>query len=349
VEVAHSVALGILSGADARDPRWVPAPLHGPAVDGPIRVAVVRDPLGGGIDPHVRAGIDRTADWLADAGYDVLDAEPPQIAEATAAWYGLIWTDLDGLWPNMAPIATPGAVEFVSKAVAAGVLKALDQAGQLAAWIARYQIGAAWAQFSQDHPILLAPVCCERPWLAGEDISRIDEVANAMRMVLPVNLLGLPSCAVPVGCDDGLPQGVQRHRRPLPGRPPTRRRPDDRTPGRPASRPYSHASQSACEGRKLVHAELASSVPPARSQPVGTRATRAGRVLICAGTVDLVGRTSDISSLEARQTKRSGRLCRITCRYCSSRSALADADRLGVALAGIMTLQRRDFGPRPTD
>ena len=30
-----------------------------------------------------------------------------------------------------------------------------------------------------------------------------------MRMVLPVNLLGLPSCAVPVGCDDGLPQGVQ--------------------------------------------------------------------------------------------------------------------------------------------
>jgi amidase len=28
-------------------------------------------------------------------------------------------------------------------------------------------------------------------------------------MVIPVNILGLPSCAVPVGCDDGLPQGVQ--------------------------------------------------------------------------------------------------------------------------------------------
>jgi amidase len=26
---------------------------------------------------------------------------------------------------------------------------------------------------------------------------------------IPVNLLGLPSCAVPVGCDDVLPQGVQ--------------------------------------------------------------------------------------------------------------------------------------------
>jgi amidase len=30
-----------------------------------------------------------------------------------------------------------------------------------------------------------------------------------MRMVVPVNILGLPTCAVPVGSDDGLPQGVQ--------------------------------------------------------------------------------------------------------------------------------------------
>lgn len=30
-----------------------------------------------------------------------------------------------------------------------------------------------------------------------------------MRMVVPVNILGLPSCAVPVGADEGLPQGVQ--------------------------------------------------------------------------------------------------------------------------------------------
>ena len=56
---------------------------------------------------------------------------------------------------------------------------------------------------------MLAAVCCERPWVVDEDISRIDEIAAAMRMVVPVNILGLPSCAVPVGGDDGLPQGVQ--------------------------------------------------------------------------------------------------------------------------------------------
>ena len=43
----------------------------------------------------------------------------------------------------------------------------------------------------------------------GDDTSRIDEVLSSVRLGLPVNLLGLPLCAVPVGCDDGLPQGVQ--------------------------------------------------------------------------------------------------------------------------------------------
>lgn len=56
---------------------------------------------------------------------------------------------------------------------------------------------------------MLAPVSCERPWLVGDDISRVEQIAASMRMILPVNILGLPGCAVPVGADDGLPQGVQ--------------------------------------------------------------------------------------------------------------------------------------------
>ena len=89
------------------------------------------------------------------------------------------------------------------------MFKPVDQAAQRAAWVAISQHGAAWTQFLHDHLVVLSPVCCERPWRVDEDVSRIAEIANAMRMVVPVNILGLPSCAVPVGCDDGLPQGVQ--------------------------------------------------------------------------------------------------------------------------------------------
>jgi amidase len=203
------LALGILSAADARDPRWVPAPSRGPAVDDPIRVAVVRDPLGAGIDPHVRAGIDRAADWLADAGYHVVDAEPPMIGEATQAWVDVIFADVGMIWSNMEPIAGPGVKSFIDACTAQGVFKPVDQMAQLAAWEAIYQLAASWGQFLEQHPIVLSPVTCVRPWLVGEDITHVAEIAAAMRMVVPVNILGLPSCAVPVGADEGLPQGIQ--------------------------------------------------------------------------------------------------------------------------------------------
>ena len=155
------LALGIISAPpDARDPRWVPAPVEGPPVDGPIRVAVVRDPVGAGIDPQVRAGIDRAADWLADAGYEIVDAEPPQIAEAVTAWF--------------------------------------DDLGRR-----RHDVAGAWSP-SQGR----TSASSSRP-ASPRGCSRIGEIATAMRMVVPVNVLGLPSCAVPVGAGEGLPQGVQ--------------------------------------------------------------------------------------------------------------------------------------------
>jgi len=203
------LALGIISAHDPSDPRWVPAPLQGAPIKGRIRVAVVRDPLGGGIDPHVRAGVDRAANWLADAGYEVVDAEPPEIAEAAAAWFDAIWADVGAIWPEMEPVAGRDQAEFVKSCLAKEVFKPVNQAEQHEAWKAVHRVGSAWSHFAHDHPVVLAPVCCERPWLIDEDVSRIVKIAHAMRMVVPVNILGLPSCAVPVGCDGGLPQGVQ--------------------------------------------------------------------------------------------------------------------------------------------
>jgi len=130
-------------------------------------------------------------------------------AGATRAWVDGIWAEVGILLPNLEPIAGPDQLEFIGACLTQGVFKPVDQAAQLAVWIGVHQLGAAWGRFLQDHPIVLSPVCCERPWVVGEDVARIGEIAMAMRMVVPVNILGLPSCAVPVGSDEGLPQGVQ--------------------------------------------------------------------------------------------------------------------------------------------
>jgi amidase len=203
------LALCLISARDVRDPRWVPAPLAPEAPLGRVKVAVVRDPLDGGVAPQVAAGVDRAAAWLADAGYELIEQEPPHIAEAMQAWVDAMWAEVALRWPLMQPIVAPGAVRFVEALLANGLMTAVDQKKQLDTWVAIHKLGAAWAQFFDGFPIVLSPVCCEPPWQAGDDIARVTEVRHAMRMVLPVNILGLPSCAVPVGADDGLPQGVQ--------------------------------------------------------------------------------------------------------------------------------------------
>jgi len=203
------LAFGIISAPDSRDPRWVPAPLQGPPAKGRVRVAVVRNPAGAGIDPHVLAGISRAADWLANAGYDVVDAEPPRISEVAATWFDAMWADVGLMLPGLQPIASADELTFIQACLAQEVFKPVDQAAQQVTWVAIHQHAADWNQFLQTHPIVLSPVCCERPWVVDEDVTRIGQIAKAMRMVVPVNILGLPSCAVPVGCDEGLPQGVQ--------------------------------------------------------------------------------------------------------------------------------------------
>src|SRR5262249_30186617 len=113
------------------------------------------------------------------------------------------------MWPGMKPITGDGECGFVEACLAQGVFKPIDQAAQRKAWAEIYQHAADWNQFFQDCPIILSPVCCERPWLINADHTRVAEIAQAMRMVVAVNILGLPACALPVGCDEGLPQGVQ--------------------------------------------------------------------------------------------------------------------------------------------
>ncbi|MEO8669532.1 MAG: amidase family protein, partial [Bauldia sp.] len=151
----------------------------------------------------------RAAGWLSDAGYDVVDAEPPQVGEAMQAWVDAIWGDIGQVWPQMSQVAGQGLVGFIDALVAKGLFKPVDQAAQMATWVGIHKIGAAWSQFLAKHPIILSPVSCEKPWPVDDDISRVAEIAFSMRMVVPVNILGLPSCAVPVGSDEGLPQGVQ--------------------------------------------------------------------------------------------------------------------------------------------
>jgi amidase len=203
------VALEAMSRPSSRDPWYAPVPLRGPALPDPLRVAVVTKPAGGTISEQVAGGVRAAADALRLAGYTVEEAQPPDVAEAAAAWLAMLGAELRVMWPLMAPIVSQDANHFM------GILLDTQPDVPLGAYIqtfmARQAFGRAWAEFQQTYPLVVAPISTEPPFAVGADLTSegLAALQPAMRMVVTINLLGLPAAAVTVGVADGLPQTVQ--------------------------------------------------------------------------------------------------------------------------------------------
>jgi amidase len=193
-----------MCGEDPRDPWWTPVPLERPDV--PRRVAVWR----GADEPEVASGIDAAAGALADAGYEVDDIDPPAVDEAARLWQDLVATDAGLLMTMLRPIFGTDALKFLDTFVEAR--PELDKEGYIGGLIQRQGIARAWTMFQAERPLVLGPVSTRTPFPVGRDLEgaeALEEIAASLRLVVTVNLLGLPAAAVPVGVANGLPQGVQ--------------------------------------------------------------------------------------------------------------------------------------------
>jgi amidase len=75
----------------------------------------------------------------------------------------------------------------------------------------RAAIARAWSDWMDEAPLVLAPICARSAFRVGADLDPtwLADWPAALRMILVVNLLGLPSVAVPIGEAGGLPQVVQ--------------------------------------------------------------------------------------------------------------------------------------------
>ena len=209
------VALQAIMGAHPRDPWSSDVPWHGSATQGgsgPLRVAVVEHPPGGGIDPAVAAAVRRAADALARAGHEVVAETPPRYEEAVGAWARLLIGDFGLALPQLLPMMGDDAKRFLDTAEHAvagfGTPLALSELMVLRDGIAR-----SWARFLAQTPLVLSPTWTQLPFELGFDVASPASTAATIEMirpVLPANLLGLPSACVNAGRDEasGMPIGV---------------------------------------------------------------------------------------------------------------------------------------------
>ena len=85
--------LELMSQRDMRDPWWVPAPFEGPTLAKPIKVALARIPDDMETEKEVLALLRSVADDLANAGYEIVDIELPDLAGTGKLCCDLIMTE----------------------------------------------------------------------------------------------------------------------------------------------------------------------------------------------------------------------------------------------------------------
>jgi amidase len=199
-----------IAGEHPRDPISVPAVFTDLDPAARPRVAVLPEPPGGSTHPDVASAVRRAADALADDGFEVAEAVPPDYEQALELWSAILSPDLRMAKPLLDELMGPGGRQFLSYAL--DQLPDHDVAGWAMAHMARNGLARRWSLWYQDYPVLLSPVWSQPAFPLDFDIASPEgalATLELMRPVLPANLLGTPAAVVPAGMADGLPVGVQ--------------------------------------------------------------------------------------------------------------------------------------------
>jgi amidase len=205
------VALAAMAAGDVRDPWWVPAPLAGPALARPVRVALVDAERRAGLDPGIAGALEQAAGWLQDAGYVVEQAAPPAIDEAAHLWSTLVLNEAKlGMISQIEQHG--GAAIRKTGALMVGRAPATDFPAYLKALGRRATMLREWQLFLERYPLILMPVCREPAFELGldqQDDAAMERIFDAVAPILAPAILGLPCVAVPTGTCDNVPLGVQ--------------------------------------------------------------------------------------------------------------------------------------------
>jgi amidase len=203
------IALEVMSGRDARDPWWVPAPLEGPAM--PKRAALCLEPDGLETVAEVKAAVADAGKRLERAGWVVEEVEPPPLREAaelqTKLWLG---DGYEALLEAAEREGDPGALAClrgnrtkVFPFDAAAFSKTLTR---------RATLTREWLQFFEKYAVLLTPVSGELPFPDNLDLRDDASFARVWRAQMPqiaIPFMGLPALTVATGMVGRIPVGVQ--------------------------------------------------------------------------------------------------------------------------------------------
>ena len=205
------LALEVMARGDARDTRWVDAPIAGPPPARPRRVAIAPVIPGGFTHPAQSEAVRRAGRHLAAAGYVVEETLPPDLEEVVRVWHVIGSGDVfRPLGPNIEKYGDANAVKSYR------LWRELspppnDANAVLDAYMQRDLYLFRWQEFFQRYVAVVMPTMCDLPPPVDQDLTLDGQrkILDSLRVSFLAPALGLPGLAVPVGTHGALRTGVQ--------------------------------------------------------------------------------------------------------------------------------------------
>ena len=196
---------------DPRDPWMVPMPFDGPAEEGPIKVAFTKNPFEFDLHPAVDKALDTAREALDDAGYRVVEVEPPSCREIGIDGLRTLFGETKALMMDM--MRKAGSAEFNTYMDTCMDLAPPHEGDELLrAFARRSGYIRDWLLFMQDYPLVLTPFLLQPTYEWNRDYQGREGASDIMFKgfySFAMNFMGLPAGNIPANYNDGLPVGVQ--------------------------------------------------------------------------------------------------------------------------------------------
>jgi amidase len=148
---------------------------------------------------------------LSNAGYDVVEVEPPSIMEPARGWFTVLLTEFKG---TLGPIVDDAGSDEVRRIFGwyYEIGKILDLDDYRAGLADRTRMMRAWNQFLDAYPLVLTPFLMRPtyPWnYDALGLKQTKDLFDSAVYSYGVNYLGLPAGVMPIDLVEDLPAGVQ--------------------------------------------------------------------------------------------------------------------------------------------
>lgn len=193
------LAMPVMIETDPRDPFHVPLPWRGAPLEGPITVGFTKETYEFDLHPEVSRALDAARDALVDAGYNVVEVEPPMLREAAIDGFRALMGEGRALME--ADIRTYGSATI--QAIFDEYYRQFPpHEGEelLRAMGRRTGYARAWSQFLDAYPLVITPFLPQPffgPDRDAEGEAGVREAIGSALWSYAMNFIGQPAANVP--------------------------------------------------------------------------------------------------------------------------------------------------------